>query len=121
MNEESIDKHLLNQDINSESNTSMNDNKDIMECSICLEYLGKMNNHYRYITMECVLLPTLTKYFYALDDSVMFGPCRHYYHRACIMEWMTEYHDECPTCRQRMWDLETFKAVESTMRKLGHL
>lgn len=27
-------------------------------------------------------------------------PCKHFFHSACVSEWLTKYADECPLCRK---------------------
>ncbi|KAI2497484.1 hypothetical protein MHU86_17034 [Fragilaria crotonensis] len=63
------------------------DAPDAVSCSICMEFL----------------VPT--------DDTVT-GLCSHTYHRECIMNWVHGGHDECPNCRQLMWDPETYEVVD---------
>ncbi|KAI2497487.1 hypothetical protein MHU86_17037 [Fragilaria crotonensis] len=63
------------------------DAPDAVSCSICMEFL----------------VPT--------DDSVT-GLCSHSYHRECIMNWLQGDHDDCPNCRQPMWDPEAYEMVD---------
>ena len=46
----------------------------------------------------------------------MTGLCSHVYHRACIMNWMQTGHDDCPNCRQPMWDAETYNMVDQGIK-----
>ncbi|KAI2498271.1 RING-like zinc finger [Fragilaria crotonensis] len=56
-------------------------------CSICMEFL----------------VP---------EDDTVTSLCTHVYHRECIMNWLQCDHDECPNCRQPMWDPETYMVVD---------
>ena len=46
------------------------------------------------------------------EDDAVTGFCSHVYHRTCIMNWLELGHDECPNCRQPMWDVETYNMVD---------
>ena len=37
-------------------------------------------------------------------NSISGAPCSHVYHYDCLMEWMVQNHDHCPTCRAALWD-----------------
>ncbi|KAI2497477.1 hypothetical protein MHU86_17027 [Fragilaria crotonensis] len=67
------------------------DAPDAVSCSICMEFL----------------VPT--------DDTVT-GLCSHTYHRECVMNWLQGGHDECPNCRQLMWDPETYEMVDECIK-----
>jgi hypothetical protein len=45
------------------------------------------------------------------ESQQVSGLCEHQYHYDCLMEWMKESHDDCPTCRQLLWDDETFQTI----------
>ena len=51
---------------------------------------------------------THTQQYIYLDEDLIFGKCSHIYHRVCIMKWMQDDHDECPNCRQLMWEPKTY-------------
>ncbi|KAI2510630.1 ubiquitin-protein transferase [Fragilaria crotonensis] len=67
------------------------DTPDANSCSICLEIL-------------------------APEDDTVTGLCSHVYHRDCIMNWFQDYHDECPNCRQPMWDPETYNMIDQIIQ-----
>ncbi|KAI2497475.1 hypothetical protein MHU86_17025 [Fragilaria crotonensis] len=67
------------------------DAPDATVCSICMELLA----------------PT--------DDTVA-GLCSHAYHRECILNWLQGGHDDCPNCRQAMWDPETYDMVDACIK-----
>lgn len=53
------------------------------------------------------------------DEAIITMPCKHYFHRICIMEWVNGNHTECPYCRAAMFTradvdnaLSEFHAVE---------
>ena len=50
-----------------------------------------------------------------LDDSVT-GMCLHAYHRECIMNWLQDDHNDCPNCRQPMWDSETYEMIDQCIK-----
>jgi Ring finger domain len=54
-----------------------------------------------------------------VDEDLIFGKCLHIYHRACIMQWMLDGHDECPNCRQLMWDPEAYNYVDECVKEHG--
>ena len=33
------------------------------------------------------------------DETVKILPCKHYFHPACIQEWLTIHNHTCPVCR----------------------
>lgn len=39
------------------------------------------------------------------------GPCQHSFHFDCLKQWIKKYHDDCPTCRQPLWDVENLKTL----------
>jgi hypothetical protein len=55
----------------------------------------------------------------APEDDTVTGLCSHVYHRECIMNWFHDGHDECPNCRQPMWDPETYKMVDQSIQDHG--
>jgi hypothetical protein len=34
------------------------------------------------------------------NDIIKILPCKHFFHKACIAEWLTKYHHICPLCRR---------------------
>jgi hypothetical protein len=34
------------------------------------------------------------------------------------MEWIEYNHDDCPNCRQRLWDPIAYKMIEESMEEL---
>jgi hypothetical protein len=36
---------------------------------------------------------------YDSEADVIILPCKHYFHKACITEWLKNYHHKCPLCR----------------------
>ena len=54
--------------------------------------------------------------FQNVDEDLIYGKCAHVYHRDCIMKWMYEGHEECPECRELLWDPETYKRIETSAR-----
>ena len=45
--------------------------------------------------------------------------CGHVFHRECIMGWILNADsakDECPQCRQLMWEGQTYQFVEDEIR-----
>ena len=48
--------------------------------------------------------------------------CGHVFHHECIMGWLlgnaatTTTNDECPQCRQVVWDSATYQCVEEAIR-----
>lgn len=65
---------------------------DVPSCSICLEEL-------------------------ASNDDVISGLCSHVHHRKCIMSWLKRDNDQCPNCRQNMWDPDTYRLVEAFIKE----
>lgn len=61
-----------------------------------------------------------------VDNSVVFGSsCSHIYHRRCILQWLDtpnkktkKKHEECPSCRQRMWDFDTYGLVKEQIKRV---
>jgi hypothetical protein len=62
---------------------------------------------------------SLSAYNLRQDNDLIFGKCSHVYHRGCIMQWMQDGHDECPNCRQLMWEPETYKYIEESIKQHG--
>eukprot|EP00545_Synedropsis_sp_CCMP1620_P010488 CAMPEP_0119010762 /NCGR_PEP_ID=MMETSP1176-20130426/5230_1 /TAXON_ID=265551 /ORGANISM="Synedropsis recta cf, Strain CCMP1620" /LENGTH=194 /DNA_ID=CAMNT_0006963487 /DNA_START=72 /DNA_END=656 /DNA_ORIENTATION=+ len=50
-------------------------------------------------------------------NTVISSSCSHCYHRDCIMAWL-EIKDECPNCRQAMWDTEAYDMMEDEVRTM---
>lgn len=42
----------------------------------------------------------------------------HVYHRDCILGWLQK-RDDCPNCRQCMWDTETYKMLEEAITAIN--
>lgn len=69
---------------------------------------------------------------YEPGDVTISSQCGHVFHRECIMGWLLHHdkvgarqggvtnngqgNDECPHCRQLMWDAETYQLVETELR-----
>jgi hypothetical protein len=88
-------------------------------CSICLEFLGKQAEQLHHFVFK----PLLSKYTYQRlhdlavpEDDAVTGLCSHTYHRECIMSWLLGGHDECPNCRQPMWDPEIYEMVDHEIK-----
>jgi hypothetical protein len=39
---------------------------------------------------------------YENGDEQIQLPCEHRYHEACIINWLKNYHDYCPVCKQKV-------------------
>jgi len=37
---------------------------------------------------------------YKDDDDIIVLPCKHYFHKNCVQEWLKEYNYKCPICRK---------------------
>ena len=48
-------------------------------------------------------------------DDIIFGLCSHTYHRQCILNWLKPAHDDCPNCRQPMWDKEAYDLIDASI------
>jgi hypothetical protein len=86
--EERIDKTQMK--IDSQNNSyrwTSNNEKGNTTCSICLER------------------------FQEGDLIISGGLCSHAYHRECVMSWV-QARDDCPMCRQPMFDEAIYQAVE---------
>eukprot|EP00542_Grammatophora_oceanica_P018435 CAMPEP_0194033174 /NCGR_PEP_ID=MMETSP0009_2-20130614/5952_1 /TAXON_ID=210454 /ORGANISM="Grammatophora oceanica, Strain CCMP 410" /LENGTH=232 /DNA_ID=CAMNT_0038673815 /DNA_START=91 /DNA_END=789 /DNA_ORIENTATION=+ len=46
---------------------------------------------------------------------IVSSECSHIFHRECVMEWVGK-KDDCPMCRQPMWDDDKYKVLEDEMR-----
>ncbi|KAI2500957.1 hypothetical protein MHU86_13502 [Fragilaria crotonensis] len=72
---------------------------------------------------------------YVSGDVTVSSQCGHVFHRECIMGWLLHHdniggrgrgsvnnkeqgNDECPHCRQLMWDAETYQLVETELRAI---
>lgn len=44
-------------------------------------------------------------------DSVVVSPCKHGFHRHCILDWC-QIRSDCPVCRQDMWDPLEYSLME---------
>ncbi|KAI2500958.1 ubiquitin-protein transferase [Fragilaria crotonensis] len=69
---------------------------------------------------------------YEPGDVTVSSQCGHVFHRECIMGWLLHHdkvgagqggvnnngqgNDECPHCRQLMWDADTYQLVETELR-----
>ncbi|KAI2491043.1 hypothetical protein MHU86_23523 [Fragilaria crotonensis] len=82
-----ISRRSLKYDSTSKQYVFCEDPTEATSCSICMD----------------TLVP---------EDDTVTGLCTHIYHRECIMNWLQGGHDECPNCRQPMWDPETYKMVD---------
>lgn len=38
------------------------------------------------------------------ESDIIILPCKHYFHKACITEWLKNYHHKCPLCRMPCGD-----------------
>lgn len=45
------------------------------------------------------------------------GICAHAYHYDCLMEWMMSSHDDCPTCREGLWETNTYDVIEGQIKE----
>lgn len=83
---------------------------------------------------RCVFVDSLSR---PIDDSggspTVFGSsCSHIYHRDCILQWLNsggsstnnnnpndiqKKHDDCPNCRQPMWDPDTYQLVKEDIKR----
>lgn len=87
----------------------------------------------------CVLVfPSTTMFIIQNDiepgDVTITSQCGHVFHRECIMGWLLHHdkvgdrgggsrvntnsqgNDECPHCRQLMWDINAYQLVEAQQR-----
>jgi len=56
----------------------------------------------------------------AEESQHVTGLCEHVFHYNCLMAWMTKGHDNCPTCRQPLWDTPTFLSLLSNSTSTTH-
>ena len=96
--EQTVDKTNLQYDPEANSYRWVNNRQEKNEtkntsCSICLE---------RFIE----------------GDVVVSSMCTHAFHRDCIMGW-AEIKDDCPMCRQSMFDVKTYKMLETEIITMG--
>lgn len=50
-------------------------------------------------------------------DVITSSHCSHTYHRDCILGWL-QVKDECPNCRQQMWEPEAYQMLEEEVRAM---
>ena len=93
-------------------------------CSICLETIGMhwSSSHHNSVCISrndycdsdgsVVLRPphTLIERL-ETKRSISMPLCQHTFHHQCIMSWMLQDHDDCPTCRQPLWEPEAYDAM----------
>jgi hypothetical protein len=96
--EQTVDKTNLQYDPEANSYRWVNNRQEKNEtkntsCSICLE---------RFIE----------------GDVVVSSVCTHAFHRDCIIGW-AEIKDDCPMCRQSMFDVKTYKMLETEIITMG--
>lgn len=54
---------------------------------------------------------------FSMGDMIVSSVCDHAFHRDCVLGWV-QVQDECPMCRQNMWDLKTYKMLEKEISSL---
>jgi len=50
-----------------------------------------------------------------LDESITGAKCQHVYHYQCLMEWMMQDHNDCPTCRAALWDTAAYDMIANNL------
>lgn len=60
----------------------------------------KKNKNIDSLTKTC----TICTVDFIDDDNIKILKCNHYFHSACIKEWLTKYHFTCPVCRAEVSD-----------------
>ena len=56
-------------------------------------------------------------FFSEPGDVITSSHCSHTYHRDCILGWL-QVKDECPNCRQQMWEPEAYQMLEEEVRAM---
>jgi len=51
------------------------------------------------------------------SNCISSAKCNHVYHYNCLMEWMIQNHDQCPTCRAALWDEQAYQMLRSESSK----
>jgi len=54
----------------------------------------------QYITADLPEKCSICVDLFKPDDVIKILPCKHFFHKDCIAEWLTKYHHVCPLCRQ---------------------
>lgn len=89
IDEKIVDKESFEYDLESNSFQFQEKNDDTTSnntCSICIDKFQE-------------------------GDDVIISACSHVFHRDCVLVWL-ERKDECPMCRQDMWDQDDYKKIE---------
>ena len=56
-----------------------------------LEYVENVNNINCSICCDCI------------DNNAIKLKCNHYYHKDCIKEWLCNYSNKCPNCKDEVF------------------
>lgn len=79
-------------------------------CVICLESIGK---HICCEGIACTYVRSSFTFFLTCKELQhrISGICDHCFHYDCLMQWMRKDHNDCPTCRQQLGDVESLPAL----------